>query len=366
MKFLNKKEQVIDLEITPYGKSLLSMGRFKPEYYAFFDDDVLYDSEYAGFVEHQNSASVRIKESPQLETQAYFYSAEKQVKQAAAYHRLTDIEKERAIAYGKRPMDINQKPYVQDDGVTIGTISDREFNKAPIGNSALNSSFAPAWNINVIDGDIKTISETSIPDNLPIPQLNMSASMFKFTITDSPVGENYYEFGESWGVQNPIYGKFLNIIADSIILEISEDNTLYEWENFDIEVFEVEEVEFLAAQPIGLPVCAGSQCERVTKEFLTPLFFKKTIGQIQDGVLIDIDEIPVDNSPVTPAYAEYYFDINIDEQIDEDLLCEKAINKADGLFSQRTLGCGVKDERTKISIDNLYEADNISDCDGDE
>ena len=118
MKFLNKKEQVIDLEITPYGKSLLSMGRFKPEYYAFFDDDVLYDSQYAGAAEHQNSASVRIRDALQLETQAYFYSAEKQVKEATAFHRLSQEEKQRTRTYGLEPMDINGRPYVQDDAVT--------------------------------------------------------------------------------------------------------------------------------------------------------------------------------------------------------------------------------------------------------
>ena len=89
MKFINKKEQVIDLEITPYGKSLFSMGRFKPTYYAFFDEDVLYDSEYGGFSEHQNSASVRIRDAFQLETQAFFYGVEKQVKEATSMARST-------------------------------------------------------------------------------------------------------------------------------------------------------------------------------------------------------------------------------------------------------------------------------------
>ena len=373
MKFLNKKEQVIDLEITPYGKSLLSMGRFLPEYYAFFDEDVLYDSQYVGFSEPQNSASVRIREASQLETQAYFYSAERQVKEATAFHRLTDDEKERAIAYGQRPMDINQISYVQDDAVTIGTIPDREFDKAPIGNSSLNTSYAPAWNINVIEGEIKTVSKTSIPDNLSIPQLNMTASMFKFTLTDDPVGDNYYEFSASLLPEDPLRGVFLNVIEDSIILEVGEDNTLYEWENFDIEVFEVESVDFKGAQPIGEPICVPSdpplpdECPpTVTKEFLTPLFFKKTVSQVQNGILIDIDKIPIDLSPVTSEYAEYYFDINIDEQIDEGLLCEKATNKADGLFSQRTLSCEEKEKQTEINIERLYEPDSAPDCDEDE
>ena len=46
MKFLDRKEQVLELHLTQYGKSLLSRGKFKPTHYAFFDDDVVYDSKY--------------------------------------------------------------------------------------------------------------------------------------------------------------------------------------------------------------------------------------------------------------------------------------------------------------------------------
>ena len=46
MKFLNKQEQVIDLQLTQYGKYLLSTGKFKPVFYAFFDDGILYDPNY--------------------------------------------------------------------------------------------------------------------------------------------------------------------------------------------------------------------------------------------------------------------------------------------------------------------------------
>ncbi len=36
MKFLNKKEQVFDIQLTPYGKHKLSAGDLNPTYYAFF------------------------------------------------------------------------------------------------------------------------------------------------------------------------------------------------------------------------------------------------------------------------------------------------------------------------------------------
>ena len=47
MSFFNKKEEVIDIELTQFGKAKLSRGIFRPTYYAFFDDDILYDLDYA-------------------------------------------------------------------------------------------------------------------------------------------------------------------------------------------------------------------------------------------------------------------------------------------------------------------------------
>ena len=83
-KFLNKKEQVFDIKLTSYGNHLLSIGKFKPMYYEFFDDNILYDGRYAMYTgsnapeksdsgitlrENQNLVHKRIKEETQyLET----------------------------------------------------------------------------------------------------------------------------------------------------------------------------------------------------------------------------------------------------------------------------------------------------------
>ena len=78
-KFINKKEQVYDLQLTSYAKYLLSIGRFKPSYYAFFDDNVLYDKKYAftGSNEAQNDVDTRIKEETQyLESLVLFRDVE--------------------------------------------------------------------------------------------------------------------------------------------------------------------------------------------------------------------------------------------------------------------------------------------------
>ena len=67
-KFIDKKEQVFDFQLTPYGKYSLSTGAFKPVYYTFYDGEILYDGKYAdrggnGIQETQNNIHTRIKEN---------------------------------------------------------------------------------------------------------------------------------------------------------------------------------------------------------------------------------------------------------------------------------------------------------------
>lgn len=75
MKFLNKKEQVFDIQLTPYGRQKLSMGMFEPTYYAFFDDNIAYDRRYftSASLEPQNNIHQRIKEETSyVESQTAF------------------------------------------------------------------------------------------------------------------------------------------------------------------------------------------------------------------------------------------------------------------------------------------------------
>ena len=61
MTFFDKKEEVMKVELTPYGRYLLSIGKLKPHSYRFFDDNIIYDSASGGFEEKQNEANHRIK-----------------------------------------------------------------------------------------------------------------------------------------------------------------------------------------------------------------------------------------------------------------------------------------------------------------
>ena len=72
MSFFDSKEEVIEIQLTQYGKHLLSRGKFSPDMYAFFDDDILYDVMAAGETEAQaqNTIQTRIlSETPRLRPQ---------------------------------------------------------------------------------------------------------------------------------------------------------------------------------------------------------------------------------------------------------------------------------------------------------
>ena len=86
MAYLNKQQEVIKIQLTRLGKRLISKGNFKPSYYQFFDDDIVYDSQYAGFTEHQNAVQDRIKSGLTTEIQ----------------HTIIDIEEAHNIEMDKR------------------------------------------------------------------------------------------------------------------------------------------------------------------------------------------------------------------------------------------------------------------------
>jgi hypothetical protein len=346
MKFLNKKEQVIDLEVTPYGKSLLARGKFKPHFYAFFDDDILYDSQYGGVTETQNSASVRINDVPQLETQAHFYSIEKQVKEATIYQRLNQSEQDRLIDNNQRPSDpATGKPYVLDDDLSIGTIPDRNFSTNPLGRSSIDSSNLPAWDVGVLKGKISGSNNflTGTRKDQKIPQLDMDAVVCTLKLSNEIESENNFTFVS----ENNLNGKVLNLISDSIVLEVNEDNVDFERENFDIEVYEVQTHTF-----------SNTDGSTRNVEHMIPLFFKQQASLIQNGILLDPEEIKEIDIEINSNYSEYYMNIGVDMEIDQKELCEyKPQDKARGIFSKRQLECSELEEQDAVNIDSLYDTE---------
>lgn len=311
MSFFNKKEDVIEIQLTQYGKHLLSRGKFLPKLYAFFDDDILYDSRYAGIEEEQKQIQDRIEnQTARLKTQYAFSSREKEV------HRLTA-----ALVSGKAdPQDRVIQP-----------TADRHYAlSAPLGSSALGINKAPAWKINFLTGEAEEnvdFIKGAMP-TMKIPQLKLKPISYKTRIRmgDEPdeeidgsaqVGDRYGA-GSQGSFESTLVsysdGSYVSIEEDHALIDVRELNSEFMNENFDIEVFLVEEVDF---QNNIVPKSMIGKVE--SREKLYPLCFVQQPKVIKNGFLLDEPEGgPVDEYPeIDPNYVEYWFNIWVDDEIDE-------------------------------------------------
>ena len=165
MTFFNKKEDVLEVELTQYGKQLLSKGDFEPYYYAFYDDDIIYDNQFAGMVNetgsNQKDIEDRIKDVPRTRTQHAYSGIETQVQKNNMLIRSGEyINEGKAVFVGKKNPNIKE----------FEVKNDRNFSSYnSLGNSSLSSDFIPSWNLFMYKGEISgsipylTSSATSVP-----------------------------------------------------------------------------------------------------------------------------------------------------------------------------------------------------------
>ncbi len=315
MAFFNKKEEVLDLELTPFGEALLSTGKFKPVYYAFFDDDILYDATGSlGVVETQNDIEPRIQENtPKSKTQALFTGVETNVS--------------RYIEVVRRGRDDPEyiEPLAQlgivgeDDYWTYPPVIDNNFSfTEPIGTMEMGSEYVPSWNIRVLDGELSgavnylTSSITSgIYNNVRrIPQLDFDLN-YRVLVGSTAVVDPTGPIKER--IISPIYqdGTFLYLAEErpQLIFAIDEDNAEADVE-YDIEVFEV-----LA------PLSDKDPVE------LRTLYFQKKAQQVVNNILVDEPEV-IPYTKLSPSYAEYFFQVNVDLEIPEETICPKITHLA--------------------------------------
>jgi hypothetical protein len=143
MEFFDTKEEVLDLQLTQYGKYLLSIGKLKPSYYAFFDDDIDYDTKYqgdppapgntAGPNEHQKDTEDRIKETPRIKVIHSVDTVEKSVNQ------INNDQENPEVYVVTAPMDAPTDPYGYSSPVgQVGVVGTSTGTSNPGGGSGNN------------------------------------------------------------------------------------------------------------------------------------------------------------------------------------------------------------------------------------
>lgn len=279
MTFFDKKQDVLKIELTPYGRSLLSNGKLMPKYYAFFDDDIVYDIAAIGAEEEQDEIKNRIlNETPRLRPQRDLTSPESMIQTS---ERTQD---------GVRPFSKLSLNYLTE----------------PIGTSDGTEEQASSWNLTAILGEIDNVSptlETSGSYLRQIPQVNMT---MEYTMQIANNDENPPVRGQVISSALPASrvfedGTYLEVLEEQIILRILEDNGFKFKEGLEMEAFMFSEDELE----------------------LHPLKITPKTKSIVNGLLVD----PEDNFVnIDETYLETYLDLFFDEAIPDEDLC-KGISK---------------------------------------
>ena len=292
MKFFDNKEDVLDIELTPYGETMLSKGKFKPVYYAFFDDDILYDaSGSAGIKEAQNSIETRIQsDTPRLKAQYLFSGIESDLSPQIIANRESDAEP-----------------------IPIQPTMDRNYALAePLGTMELGSRDVPSWNVQILKGELSGalnyITTTSASQNtFRIPQLD-------FDIEYSAVVGNTRDFD----INNPDF-------ADKIISRVYSNGTyIYLTEKDPQLIFSIDEENASNDTEYDIEVFLMESGSQGPQSVLTPLSFLKRTETVINGILLDE---PTGRRSrrrsfnMDPTYAEYFFNVNADLEIPAEEIC---------------------------------------------
>ena len=221
MTFFNKKEEVFDVQLTSEGRRQLANGKFKPRYYAFYDDEILYDVGYAGSTEEQNESQDRIlDDTPYPRVSARFKGAKPEGKDN---YNKNNKKNEEAIAYD---IFMKESPFM----TTLGSY-----------NSLTQE--APYYNISVLSENVYGLTTGSSAS--PLLYAQVTASNGSLTVTGGTTQTYIPQINITASYQYYYHQKTDTVYSreDPILLEIIEKNTQFSnfRDNFEIEVFEVIE-----------------------------------------------------------------------------------------------------------------------------
>ena len=275
MTFFNKKEDVLKIELTPYGRSLLSNGKLMPKFYTFFDDDIIYDLEFGGDTETQVNIKNRIlAETPRLRPQRDLISPE-------------------SLIFTSERSENSSRPYSQ---VAMNHLT------TPLGTSDGTFIDAPSWNVAFILGEISNVDPIIEQDTTSIkriPQINTTLEYtmeIRNTRNDSPVRGREVSPNVPVSTVQPD-GTYINLIDEQIICKILEEKGFMQKDGLEMEVFLYEENE----------------------ETPKKLKFAPRQKTIIDGMLMDDD---IASITLTEDYVEYWLNIELDSEIPDSEICK--------------------------------------------
>jgi len=269
--FFDKKEDVLEIVLTPHGRRLLSQGKLMPAYYSFLDDDIIYDVAAAGDTESNYQVKDRILlETPILKPQTNLVDLQAKLK--------------------------DQNPDLSSDST--------KYDLYTIGTSNTREEFAPSWEVKFIKNEISSSAthQSSSLGTKNVPQLD---AVIEYKISVGNVSNDQRTRGQQTSAELPlskIYGdgSYVQVEEEQILASILEKNGFLHSESLELEVFMFDDTE---------------------AENLIPLKFAKRNKEIKDDILMDENNEDAFDSltaELRPDQVEYYFDVRIDNEIPLD------------------------------------------------
>ena len=275
-QFINRQEEVLEIELTPYGKHLFSQGKFDPQFYSFYDDDILYDGACGGLLETQNDIVTRIKNTERLSLYSNFSGS-------------------------VRNNQTNSN--ITSDSFQKLTAANAKFFRC-MGNNSPWSDYSPAWMVSTMDDSAlfkvdstnnfySYRSESSIPVISATLQMEYSGSSEDFIYNGEVVP----------------FTSYATIIEDRLLIDIQELNTIFKvGGNYDVEIFKLPRDQTGEEQIRQLNFIDPDSSN---SEFL--------YNQIEDPYLVSYlqSDARLENLfPVLDAsYVEYYLNVRVDTEI---------------------------------------------------
>ncbi len=367
MEFFNDKEEVIHFELTGYGRHLLSLGKLKPQYYAFYDDDILYDISHqldsAGnsVTEAQGEIKKRIlEETPYLKAQPNYFGLDRKILSEETY---LNFEK---IRYPSSQEKVNTLNYPLASADSFGL------------------SRSPSWELTYLHGTTIENTKSNVSKFLeskeifsdptsPLynPDARLSGSLpyknipqLEMTLEHQLSVRNIYTDGDEHIMESspnlPVSevkpdGSYIAVKEEQILLHFLEKHGFSHKDSYTVEVFMYDEV---------------------SHNKLTPLEFeKRDLNMISEDYDYDDGDSPVGDSPPledyepileqeSSRYVEYFFDLRVDRDIPEDDICSgiQKLKKQD-IFLDLDYDCLEREAAKDINIYNtgITDAD-IEDC----
>ncbi len=372
MEFFNRKEEVMDIQLTQYGKHLLSLGKFRPSHYAFFDDDIIYDLQFVHTgSEQQNEAEDRIKEVPRLKTQYVFSGIETEITKNTKLVRPQQLyagtwgtnEKTGEYELLSSHTYFGQYPSWAIEAGFVQPHQEKNYSlMLPLGDSSIRSEYSPAWDITFLHNSASSyrpIFSSSLVPFSRIPQAEAEVLYKTYAIHLDDDGhpivdyvdeekEEKHDHHENAFADLEVEGtEYLNntsfqLKEDYILLSAIEENVDFSAQNFDIEVFELELDENENSSTYG----------QVINE--KQLFFLDDPSYLESGEFAIANDMNV----IDPSnYVQYWLDIKFDDEIDPRIFCKaKNSEKTKQFFTDQFNIFDCPDIEEKPKFRNIYEA----------